>query len=274
MVHPINKRCFIKVSEVFSGTVNDVCVCRDQSSETPEYFMLWKIKEHPLARQILALQNQLSGKECFYGDGGLCFVLPYEEPRPLLKFYQAYQWNKEERQVLYRQIVELCLRESIPYPLLYLILKERKLNLASDRRLYFTYNLDLEGLDLHKTEGACVLECARILMSIMSRTKKEDQAGLHLMEQKAKRKIYTSFIELFSDLRIIEKKSIKAKYKIKLSQIQGDKKDRIFQMLLILVGALVVIAAMILISQIIFGDIFLFRLLENSFRRIGTESLL
>ena len=51
-------------------------------------------------------------------------------------------------------------------------------------------------------------------------------------------------------------------------------RDRIFRLLLVLSAVAVVVALIMLISQIIFGDIPLLRLFERAFEQIGTESLI
>lgn len=267
------------VNEVFHGQVNDVSVCSDFGKGNKAFYFLWVVKEHTAAKKILEAvhafgQEEVPYLECFSDGENLCFLFPYEEERPLSRFYQGQQMLFLEALEVCVKVVEECMICGLPPSLLYLFLEQQKIQIRRDRSIYFSYVLDLKEFDTQKSEKDCVLSCARLLEGLLTKTRAKEKS-LELIRKKMKREQYGSFPELYHDLKIMGTSLGRVSFnRGLLKEFYIKNHDRIFKVLLAISGALLFAVIIMLISQLLFGGIPLLRLFSNSFEQIGTESLL
>ena len=98
-------------------------------------------------------------------------------------------------------------------------------------------------------------------------------AAHELLRKKAKRDAYNAFPELYRDIRITALPEEKTGLRQRLRGAWQRNRDVLFRVLLRVCAVVAVLALVILISQLIFGDFPLLRLFQNTFETIGTEDL-
>lgn len=262
-----------KIAAVREGRVNAVSVCTDLADD--EWHTLWEVKKHSCARKLMEMQGAAPFGD-FHMDGErLSVILAYEEPRPLERFYQGSIYTWEERRRVYDNLTAACADAGMPYPLLYLLLKDRCINIRRDDTIYFTYYILLDELKPDRTEQDCVRLAAGILAELMELYgKKEERSCLALIRKKQKRNAYHSFAELAHDLKFIDGRKRLSLIWGRIPYPEQSTKDKLFRILLTVTVLLAAAAVLLLLSQLIFGDIPLFRAFTSAVRRIGTESLL
>lgn len=269
------------VNEVLHGPVNQVSVCSDLKKRGKEFYFLWTVKEHRVAKQILEAvhakeqQNGVPYLMCFSDGDSLCFLFPYQEERPLKRFYKGQKLQYRDVLKIGIRMIEQCMICGLSPSLLYLVLEQEQIQLGRDGSIYFTYALDLKNFDLEKKEKDCVLRCALLLEELILQSKTGKKKNLELIRKKIRREQYTSFIELYHDFKVMMP-SLGSNFfnKEELKNFYTVNHDRIFKLLLGLSSILLLVVIAVLISQLLFGEIPLLRLFSNSFEQIGTESLL
>ena len=153
------------------------------------------------------------------------------------------------------------------------------MQIAKDNTVYFTMILDLEKLDLSRTEKNCVSSCARLLLDLLAgpaadgKRRRKKLKSFELIQKKTGKNVYTGFPELFQDIKVTALPAEKPSLKNRGRVLWEGNRDRLFRLLLALCILLVIAAAVVLISQLIFGDIPLLRLFRHTFDVIGTENL-
>lgn len=141
---------------------------------------------------------------CIQNGERMRLLFPYEEPRPLFRFYKGKICTWQERKRLYENVVKACSRQQLPYPILYLLLTEKCLNLRKDGSVSLHYNVSLEGLDAGKDKKSCVQACAGLLLELMGQGDKEEKVCYALMQKKKRRNTYQDFEGLLEDLRLLD----------------------------------------------------------------------
>jgi len=273
------------VSELFRGSVNDAVVCRDRLSASGEMYMLLVLHDRRCAMKLLdVLENSTrdGANPCimnFAQNDKLVFVFPYREERKLTSFAKGQITDITVSEKIAINFVMECLSVALPWPLLIIVIEQELVNITKDNSVYFTMNINLEKLNPDSTEKSCVTECIYLLMDILDapvagkRKRRKSSKSFELMQKKSAKGAYTSFTELYQDIRLT------ALSERKLSLTKGFRgfwrrnRDRFFRILLVLCIALAIIALLMLITQMIFGDIPWLRLFRNTFDVIGTQNL-
>ncbi|MCD8196683.1 MAG: hypothetical protein LUE24_05910 [Lachnospiraceae bacterium] len=267
------------VRTVKSNSVNDILICRDLNSAAGALYTVLAIKDHAVVRLCLeAFRSAGSAgeKACVdsFSDQGLfCMVFEYKQERPLEDFYTGGFYSLNECEAICGSVIIACMTAGLPYPLLYLALRQGQLNLAKDHTVYLGWQIDLSELDLSRTERDCAVECAQILRDLLSAKAAQKAYSYRLLEKKIGRKSYDSFTELYKDIQIAAAPEKRRGIRKRLTAWLARQQDTIFRILLIVCTVLVVIVLASLLCQLIFGDVPWLRLLFNGFKTIGTESL-
>lgn len=272
------------ISQVFHGSVNDVAVCRDRLSASDTRYTLLAVHDRECARKMLTVMedNPRSGEPCcllqFSQNETMLFLFPYREERKFSAFSAGQMTSPETGEAICINLVMECLSTSLPWPLLYLVLEQDCVQIAKDNTVYFTMILDLEDLDPARTERNCVSSCARLLTDLLAgtgggRRRRKTLKSVELIRKKMGKNAYTGFPELYQDIKVTALPQVKPSPKSGLRIFWQNNRDRLFRILLVLCVLLAIIAVVILISQLIFGDVPLLRLFQHSFDVIGTENL-
>lgn len=280
MVYRSKTMLLNSVRIVAQNDVNDIVICRDISVNAESYYTLLIVKDHELVKKLLVIleQKQQTGSESyienFSYNGNFCMVFEYRQERPISEFYIGRSFSIQEAEQICVNMIVQCMASGLPYPLLYLILQQRLINIAKDQSISFSYELDLSGMDFKKKEKDCVAECAQILRELLEPHATQKAISYQLLGKKLKQNSYQKFTDLYKDVKIASAPQKKKTIFKKIYAFFERNRDRFFRVLLVLCIIALIIALVMLVSQIIFGDIPFLRLFFNPFKKIGTESLL
>jgi len=279
MIFQSGKMRLQDIRTVKAGSVNDIYICRDLHALGGNYYTLLVVKDHAAAKaylEILEEQEEEYESSCieyFSADGFFCIVFPYKKERPLSAFYMGEAYSLAECEEICMNLILACITERMPFPILYLMLKQEQVHLSKGRDIYFSYQIDLSELDKNVTERDCVIICGEILQRLLEPKAKQKAASYQLLCKKCSKRSYAQFIELYRDIRASSAAEKKKGLRARLKAFYLGHQDRIFRMLLRICIVLALAAAVSLISRIAFGEVLWLRLFSNGFRMIGTEDL-
>lgn len=273
------------VSEILKGQVNDVLICRDHLSAAGTLYTVLAVHDRKCARDMLrVLENSQRGDEpvytvCFTQNETMLFALPYREDRKFSTFAAGQITNPMVSESICVNLVMECLLSPLPWPLLYLVLRQDQINITKDNTVYFGHALDLKNLQPEITETDCIVQCAKRLLMLLAapaagvRRSRRRLKSYELIRKKIDKKVYHVFPELYHDIRLtaLPQKTIPLKQRV--LGVWNRNRDTWFKILIVLCALLVSVTAIMLVSQLIYGDIPLLRLFQNVFDVIGTENL-
>lgn len=265
------------ISRGFAGSVNESYICRKADDSSNKYYVINIIYIRDVARKVIeAFKNAetITDKiKIFTWKEAVCIVSDYYESRSLERFFLPQIIKKQECEEIFQNIVLTCISEQLPYPLLYLILCQKNFNLCADKRITINYCIDFKELDLTKNEADCVRECISMLLFLFDEKNEYELASYQVLSKKEKRNAYHSFIELYTDLKNaglpLEKDTLLKKIH-RFLELRGNLIYRILRNFSITVA---IIAIILILSQIFFGDIPLLRIFTNTFKVIGNRQL-
>ena len=265
---------------VAKNEVNEIHICQNMTDTNKTMYTVIVVKDHDIVRKFLEIYENTEHKaedtlvECFAHDGNHIIVFPYVRERPLMDFYRGDAMPIQQCEDVCTNTIIATMAGQLPWPVLYLILTQRQLNLSKDNSVYLSYAIDLKYLDETIREEDCVNACARILLELLEPKAGQKATSYLLLDKKLSRKSYRRFTELYKDVQIASapKKKIPIKSRIKAWFIRN--KDNLFKILLVICIILVAFVLISLISQAIFGNVPWLRMFIRNFEIIGTESLL
>lgn len=279
MIYTTDSSRLKSVQQVWTGEVNEVQIVQDMMDQEGDYRILWVIKNHETAKCFLEmiekrkLQSFDTFKTMFTQNEYFYVELPYTPPRPILEFYFGKAGKPEECEQVCRNLLTECMASDLPYPILYLVLKQNQIHIDRDDSVRFGYVLDLTYLDADISEQKCVMLCAKWMLRLLEPCRSEKTVSYRLLKYKIPKKGYETFLELYQDIKI----SGDSEEKVSLIQevINRTKhyQDRIKIILCVCCIVFGCTALILFGSQILFGDIPFLRLFINTFRTIGTQSL-
>ncbi len=267
------------VRTVRKNDINDILICQDLNTAARNLYTLLVIKEHQTARQYLevferaGMSAQDSYIDSFSDRGALCMVFEYKQERPLRDFYMGESYTLAECEAVCINVIMTCITSNLPYPLLYLLLRQEQLHLSKDHTVYFSYQIDLTELDPEKSERDCAVACASVLRELLRPKASQKAFSYRLLEKKISRKSYDRFTELYKDIRIAGVSGQKQGIGKRIKGWFARRQDVLFRILLCICLVLGVLALASIFFQLFFGDIPWLRILFNGFKTIGTETL-
>lgn len=272
------------ISEVFRGSVNDVLICRDQLSAAGALYTVLAVHDRACIREMLQiLESSQRGGEPVYTanftqNETMLFVLPYREQRRFSDFAEGQITSLAVSETICVNLVMECLSCHLPWPLLYLVFKQDQIHIAKDNSVYFGHALDLKDLRAEVTERECIVQCANRLLVLLyssknNRPSRKQLKSYELIRKKVAKSGYQVFPELYRDIKFTALPQKKISLKKRLLGIWRRNQDTWFKILVALCVVLVIITAIMLISQLIYGEIPLLRLFQHGFDVIGTENL-
>ncbi|WP_024865134.1 hypothetical protein [Butyrivibrio sp. FCS014] len=280
MTYDSGKMRLMPVATKSIGEVNDCYICRDLNSSGGILYTVLVIHQHDVVRRVLELLefSGRNGKETIV-DSFACgeqhvLVFPYHKERPLFDFYEGDSLTLAQCEDVCISTILACITADLPYPILYLLLRNGMLNLSGDRSVFFGYEMDLKDLDDSITEKECTDLCARTLLLLLKPKAGQKATSYYLLDKKVANGSYHRFTDLYRDITIaaVTNKKITPWFLFKLWVKRNS--DTIIGVLFWISLILAVIALSIIISRFLLGGNSWLRLLFNTFKKIGTESLL
>ena len=278
MVYQTGNMLLQEKQKLYQGKVNDVIVCQDLAADVQTYYTVLIIKDHKVTKQILKLYKDggIQSRNTFVADFTwqeyYLMVFHYQKDRPIEKFFLSDVQKREECEQLCMHIVMECMSAGIPYPILYLQLRQQQLHIQKDGSVYFGYKLDLEQLSLNSDERACASLCAKIIFQMIDNFGDVKTVSYHLLEQKTTRNGYMRFSDLYKDLKTAAVAMEKQGGGKRIKALFRRNQDKIFRWLLVGCIILGIISIIMILSQIFFADIPLIRLFINTYKKIGNGS--
>lgn len=268
------------VHEVLHGPHNDVVICCDRNSPVAAKYTLWVVHDRGCIRALLDLfenspRELLEGESPYlarFAEGeSMCFLFDYRPPRPLRRFAPGQMASVQQREQVGIDLVMACLASPMPFAVLCLLLEQNCVNITADGSVYFTYEVDLAPLNPADDEGVCTDLCVTAVLALEHDHKK--LKSMKLLHMKLEKSSYQSLAELYRDIRLTLAPERKPPLRKRLQGIWLRNKDRWFRWLLRVSVVIVILTVVVLLCQLILGDVPLFRLFEHSMDVVGTERL-
>lgn len=260
------------ISQCICGKKMNVYICESEE----ELYYIWAVKDNVLSRnmtKIFMADEYCKYINCFSMGELYCIVFPYEEERNVCKFaipdQKESRWAKE----LCLQLIFLCMTCRLPWEILYILISKKKISIRNNGEVYFNYDISIVDIE-HKTEKDCATALGMYMENILEGRKCGGWSGYRLICMKNKRKAYTSLSELYQDINSGANIDDSDNTWKKILRIIDEKKPMIIRFLKMLCIAVACIAILVFISNIVFDESPFYRIFVNTFKRIGTETLL
>lgn len=277
MVYYVDDMVLEVVATLFSGKVNDVVVSRDNRSPVGAQYTLLVIRDHDYIKTLLRIWDSSPLPPPYLFDFAqndeLIYGFNYKPERKFSTFARGQITSPILGESISTNLIMECLTTAFPPQILYLILTQDNVQITKDNSIYFSPVLDLSPLDPELTETACTVCCATMILDFLGGGTKKKLRSSELILKKCRSNSYSSFPELYRDIKLTALSDQKQGIKARLKGFWLRNKDRFFHLLLTLCVIAAVAALIMLISQFIFGDIPLLRLFKHCFDVIGTEHL-
>ena len=279
MIFESDKLKLEEVGTVYLSAACDCLICRDLNMGGSTMYTVLRVSDHEIVRKLISIfdENRENDKvlvQSFSADGVHIFVFPYRRERSLDDFYMGDTMPLTRCEDICINLILACMTSGLPWPYLYLVLEQHKLNINRDDSIFLNYGVELKDLDTEKREKDCVVACARVLLKLLESKADQKADSYTLLSKKIENQSYTKFTELYRDVRIAAVSKGKQGILTRIRRWLAARKDRFFGLIFWLSLILVIIALAMLLSNLVLGDIPWLRLFVNNFKNIGTESLL
>ena len=208
MTFESQKSSYTVVSTLFSGEANSCYVARLSDDMGGRSFTVIAVRDHDAIRMLMEAESKIINiansqlVDAFSYGNDYVLVFPYRQGRPLGSFFVGEALTLSEIEEIGTNLLLACMTASLPYPVLYLLLDQGQINLSKDGGIYFSYIIDLSIMDLKRTERDCTVKCAQILRALLATKENEKNISYELISRKSDNNSYSSFTELYRDLRI------------------------------------------------------------------------
>jgi hypothetical protein len=265
--------------DVFQGEINDVMICEEITGSRGSYYTLVAVKDHETVGKLLRVikQSEQSMDCCvdmFSSNHCFCMVFPYIKERRLADFYMAKAMSLAACEDICLNLLMQCMSSSLPYPLLELVLKQGQIHLLRDNSIVLGYCIDLQELDEKSGQKECTMQCALRIRELLQEKATKKNVSYQLLLKKIPKQSYQGFRELYKDIRLSKTSIGKPDIKKRLQGYWQQKQPAVFHVLLYLSVILAVVVLIMFLSNVIWGDIPFLRVFFNTFKQIGTESLI
>ena len=280
MIYQVGNMCLQKMQDVFRGKVNDVIDCQDIADKGKVYYTVWVVRDRELARKLAKLFHGEKGQKQnkFVADytwkDSYLMVFDYVRERPLERFFTSEITTLSECEQMGQNLTVECLAGGIPYPVLFLQLKQGQIHISKDRSVYLGYELDLEEFSDETDEKDCATLCAQIVFQYIKKMNTARATSYKLLEKKLWKGGYHRFTQVYKDLKMAAQPLKKEGLLAKFQKFYRHNQDRIFRFVMVVCVLLGILTLTMIISQLFFADVPLFRMFINPFKEIGTQSLL
>ncbi|MBR1860908.1 MAG: hypothetical protein IJ796_03475 [Lachnospiraceae bacterium] len=268
------------IQRISKSAANEVTVCRDENDNDGTLVTVLAVEDHNVMRRFIEIYDKADYIEentvldMFSDEGRFFIVYPYVQERALKDFYMGNAMSLHECEETCVNLIIACMTSSLPWPVLYLVLKQREIQLARDNSITLSYRIDLTELDVNVGESQCAIECAKILTFMLESKARRKANSYVLLRKKTEKFSYGSFKELYKDVEIAAEPPRKNGFFASLKAWFSRNKTVLFRILLWTSIILAVFVLITFITNLIFGDVPWLRLFIRSFEKIGLESLL
>ncbi|MDR2163243.1 MAG: hypothetical protein LBO70_04795 [Clostridiales Family XIII bacterium] len=269
-----------RVSLILQTEVNAVWGCRDFSAVGRPYYTLLVVTNRRIARDMVSV-FALSEKETerpaylhsFLWGEDICYLFPYRRERRLVDFVTGQTTTPAVSEQICVNLLLAGMESLLPYPLLFLTFRQGMVHIENDNSVYLTPYLNLTDLDLSISESDCVVACAQIMLDILGASKGKQLKSRRLLSKKVQREAYAHFSEVYHDFNITISSGKKKPLLKRFTEFFSERKDRIFRFILVISVICFIVAIIMLLNYLIFGDFAISKLFGHGLDTIGTEDL-
>ena len=279
MIYQFQNKRLSSLQVILRNPTNEVLVCEDLEDSIRSKYTVLVLSDHEIVRRFIKIYNDADylpeerNVWYFSAEGKYLIVYPYVRPRPLSSFYMGKTMTLAESEEICRNLIVCCMTSGLPWPILYEVLKQGQVHLATDRSISLSYGIDISELDEDKSESDCVVECAKLLLFVLGQRTNKSANSYVLLQKKIGRKSYSRFIELYRDLDIAGASSDKKGVLVWIHAWFIRNRDTLFRILLVISMVLLIFTIVTLLTNAIFGDVPWLRFFIRSFEKIGLETL-
>lgn len=271
---------FRTIQTVKISTANETRICENLRDSARGRNTVLVVSDHEIMHRFIEIYDNavyLQEKpeiRMYTEEGRFFIVFPYVPERSLMDFYMGETMPLRECEEICVNLIIACMTSNLPWPVLYLILKQRELHLAKDNAVYLSYRIDLLELSEEIGEAECVVECAKLLIELLQRNPSRRANSYILLQKKTEKQSYEYFRDLYRDLEVAMEPAYHGGIFLRLKLWYMRNKDTLFRLLLRVSIVLAIFVILTFLTNLIFGDVPWLRLFIRSFERIGKESLL
>ncbi|MCR5654476.1 MAG: hypothetical protein K6G07_02410 [Lachnospiraceae bacterium] len=268
------------IQTISKSDVNEVRICENTSGGVRELYTVLVVFDHEVMHRFIDIYNHATYLQetpdiRMYTEEGKFFIAyPYVAQRPLMDFYMGNTLSLRECEEICVNIIISCMTGNLPWPILYLVLKQRQFHLSKDKSVYLGYSIDLTELSGEIGEGQCTVECAKLLIELLEQKAVRRANSYVLLKRKTEKQTYEYFRDLYKDLRVAMVPIRRGGILLKIKLWFMRNKDTIFRVLLRVSIVLAIFVILTFLTNLIFGDVPWLRLFARGFEQIGLESLL
>lgn len=188
---------------IFRGRVNDVMVADKTASDNENEHMIIKVKDIETSKKMAEMFGEYRKKDfiTFCAGDNFCIWTPYMQSRKITEYIYSVTETYDEIAEICKALYDRVFFSDLPNSFMYLILKERKINISEEKRIYFTYDLDLDKLEDGIEKKECARELGYIIEELISDEKYSEFTIVKLMKKKNSQGGYESFRELIDDIK-------------------------------------------------------------------------
>ena len=267
---------------ILRNDVNEIQVCENLNDSARARYVVIVVKDHDILKRFIELNEQAEEVQekvlidCFSCEGQYLIVYPYKNERPLERFYVGTSMKLAQSEEVCINLIIACMTSNLPWQVLYLVLTQQQVHIARDNSVYLSYAVDLAKLDPAVGERDCVVECARILLAILTpKVGRGRKANSYvLLTKKIGKRAYDRFRDLYKDLELAAVQEKKRGLRLRIRVWFENNRDTLFRVILVISIALAIFVVLTFLTNLIFGDVPWLRLFIRSFEKIGLESLL
>ena len=286
MVYHVGNMILHQTQEIFRGKVNDVIVCQNMADSAMLYYTVWVVHDRQIAKKLMQTfhadrkQKTSDFVADFTWKDSYLMVFEYVRERPLQQFFDSEIADLSECEELAMNLTVECMSAGLPYSILYLQLLQDQIHITIDKNIYLGYAIDLESFSPHTTERECATLCAQKIFPLLGKASMGKKGrpsrapSYKLLESRSWKSGYHRFTDLYKDLKMAALPLKKDSIRVRIQKFFRYYQDQIFRLLLVCSVLAAILALILLVSQTLFGDVPFLRLFINTFKQIGTESLL
>ncbi|MEG1764899.1 MAG: hypothetical protein RR147_06545 [Oscillospiraceae bacterium] len=265
------------VGTLLHADANDVLVASDLHSPEDAQYTLLVIRDSGCKKKLLSILEASEGAPAyqfyFARNDELIYGFPYRAERRFSAFARGQMATPAIGEEICLNLIMECVSTELPPPILYLILTQDNINISKDNGIFFTPIINLAAMDETITERECTVCCARMILHLLEGRKKKELKSCELIRKKCRSNSYSAFSELYRDIRLTAIPAQKTGIRAKIKGFWQRNRDRFFHIFLWLCVLVAIVALIMLISQLVFGDIPMLRLFKDCFETIGTEHM-
>ncbi len=282
MVYQSQNMRLKSVRLIVRNDTNEIQVCENLNDSARGRFVVISVKDHEVLKRFIELNEKAEEVQekvlidCFSCEGEYLIVYPYKKERPFDLFYVGKALTLSQAEEVCINLIIACMTSNLPWPLLYLALTQQQIHIARDNSVYLTYAFDLAQMNTDIKEKDCVVECAKLLLKVLTpKVKRRRKANSYvLLTKKIDKRAYERFRELYKDLELAAVQEKKRGWRLRLRVWFENNRDTLFRIILVISVALAIFVILTFLTNLIFGDVPWLRLFIRSFEKIGLESLL